>query len=512
MNGPAGEPQVLGAASSPFRGAQWTILAAVTAFGAILRFWGLDTWAFWVDEAHTWRDATLPDDIFWSCNRSLYPTSYLALRWMLDVADPSTLHEGMLRLPFALAGIVSVPLLAWVGRPLVGNAAALFASLLLAINPWHIYWSQNARSYSFVFLFALIAGGWFWFGMQRKSRAHCLSAMGVVLLGVSCHPTAGLQFAPMVAFPLLANRAWDRKLVTLLVALTVVAFAAVPFLAHVPPFEEFIRAKSTPDLGHLAQTVAFYFRLSLLLAAVTGAWIAWQDKCRQRSLYLSLWMALPLLALAVLGSSLMKATSRYAFCTLPAVLLLASVGCVRVFGAVRDAYAASGRSLRLLPATAMPLLVCLDLLVYDFHYFTVQHGDRGLWQQAAAQIHDLEPSGNVTVLTVNEPTMHFYLRRWHYSGDAARIAQMTSEVTSIETYDLAGSGGAASWFAAQRERSRRNGRTLYAVVTLPELREKDPDHRLQQAIQSEMDLVAAYPMSVGPKDETIFVYRARAAK
>jgi hypothetical protein len=117
----------------------------------------------------------------------------------------------------------------------------------------------------------------------------------------------------------------------------------------------------------------------------------------------------------------------------------------------------------------------------------------------------------VTVLTINEPTMHFYLRRWHYSGDAARIAQMTSEVASIETYELAASGGAASWFAAKMERSQQNGRRLYAVVTLPELREKDPDHRLQQAIQSGMDLVAAYPMSVGPKDETIFVYRARAA-
>jgi hypothetical protein len=49
MNGPAGNPQVLAAPSSPFRGAQWAILAAVTALGAILRFWGLDTWAFWVD-------------------------------------------------------------------------------------------------------------------------------------------------------------------------------------------------------------------------------------------------------------------------------------------------------------------------------------------------------------------------------------------------------------------------------------------------------------------------------
>ena len=511
MNGPADPSQGPLAPSTPFTAAQWGWLCAITALGALLRLYGLDTWAFWVDEAHTWRDATLPGEIFWSSNRAYYPTSYVIVRWLLDVLDPQSLSEGVLRLPFALAGIVSVPLLAFVGRPLVGAPAAIFAGLLLAIDPWHIYWSQNARSYVLVFLFALLTGGLFWTGVQRRSRALCLLAMLLGLVAVSCHLTGGLMFAPMIAFPLLANRVWTPRFIGALAAALLAAFVLLPYLRHVPPFHEFALAKANPDLSHLLQTVAFYFRLSLLLVAALGLWIQWQERDRSRPLYLALWAILPLLALAVLGGTLVKTTARYAFCTLPAVLLLASYGCVRLHGVVKDAFASRGRT-RFLPALAVPALVCVDLLVYDFHYFTVQAGDRAQWQRASEQIHDLEPDSQVTVLTVNEPTMQFYLRRWHYSGDQARIAMTPSEVFSIEAGEMSDKGGAAAWLTWHEQRARDRQRSLYVVVTLPELREKDPGRRLELAIQASMDLVAAYPMSVGPKDETIFVYRSRAAK
>jgi hypothetical protein len=36
----------------------------------------------------------------------------------------------------------------------------------------------------------------------------------------------------------------------------------------------------------------------------------------------------------------------------------------------------------------------------------------------------------------------------------------------------------------------------------------DPDGRLRAAMAQQFDLVKVFPLSVGPKDETIFVYRA----
>ncbi len=510
MTGPHQDPP--GESTLPFSGRQWLILLALTALGAALRLRNLGDWAFWVDEAHTWRDATLPAEVFWSSNRSYYPTSFVVVRWLLDVMDPRTVTEGILRLPFAIAGIVSVPLLAVYGRMLVGNVPALFAALLLAVNPWHIYWSQNARSYSLMFLLSLLAAGCFWSGVQKKSAWRIIAAALAGLLAVSCHSTGGLVFGPMLAYPLLARRECNARLLAVLGGCIVVLIVTLPSLRHVPPFDEFVRAKATPDLSHLIQTVAFYFRLPLLLTAVIGLWIQFQERDRSRSLYLALWALLPLIALAILGATVVKTTARYAFGVLPAVLLLSSLACVRLHNAVRDALAEGNRASRFLPGLAVPALVCIDLLVYDYHYFTVQAGDRGLWHQAARQIHDLEPTQKVTVLTVNEPTMQFYLRRWHYSSNPQLTGHANGEVISIETYLMADAGGAPQWFELQAQRAQARGNALYAVVTLPELREKDPDRRLERQIQSKMELVAAYPIAVGPKDETIFVYRARDAK
>lgn len=510
MTGP--EQDLRGQTAQPFSHRHWLCLLAITSLAAVLRFYRLGDWAFWVDEAHTWRDATLPHEIFWDSNRAWYPTSFVLVRWLLDALDPRTVTEGVLRMPFAIGGILAVPLIAIMGRQLVGNVAALFAALLLAVNPWHIYWSQNARSYSLMFLFSLMAAGCFWSGIQRKSVSRITLSVLAGVLAVSCHSTGGLVFAPMVAYPLLAGREWNSRLFAVLGGITVLLFVALPPMRHLPPFDEFVRAKANPEISHLFQTVAFYFRLPLLSTAAIGLWIHWQERDRTRPVFLALWAALPLVALAVLGSTVVKTTARYAFGMLPAILLLSSVACVRLHDAMRNAFAEGRRPLRFLPALAVPALLLIDLVVYDYHYFTVQAGDRGLWQQAARQIHELESSSKVTVLTVNEPTMQFYLRRWHYSGNPLLSDKQEGEVLSIETYQMANAGGATQWFEAQAERAKAQGNALYTVITLPELREKDPDRRMEKTIQSRMDLVAAYPISVGPKDETIFVYRARAAK
>ncbi|MCA8950147.1 MAG: hypothetical protein KDE27_11640, partial [Planctomycetes bacterium] len=38
----------------------WLALAAATVVAAVLRLLDIGQWSFWVDEAHTYRDATMP--------------------------------------------------------------------------------------------------------------------------------------------------------------------------------------------------------------------------------------------------------------------------------------------------------------------------------------------------------------------------------------------------------------------------------------------------------------------
>ncbi len=72
--------------------------------------------------------------------------------------------DFLARMPAALAGAASVPLLYLFLRPLTGRAAALAASAALSVNLHHIEASQQVRLYAFLALLALAA-------MQALSQA-----------------------------------------------------------------------------------------------------------------------------------------------------------------------------------------------------------------------------------------------------------------------------------------------------------------------------------------------------
>ncbi len=289
-------------------------------------------------------------------------------------------------------------------------------------------------------------------------------------------------------------------------------------LSMVPPFHEFVQAKSDPSLLHLLQTVAFYFRPSLLLVAVVGVWLLMQTRLQGRILFLSCWVIVPLLALGVLGTSLVKVTARYAFCTLPAVLLLCGAASVRIGEVLNQSIGRTANWGRRLPALVLPAIVCLEpeqsrhpQCVPESDAFSrtaIAHGgDRGQWRDVATHIQRDNQSGRMLVLTVNEPTMQFYLRKEHYSGRADAYPER--EVRSVETSEMARFGGASTYFIELRNRARAEQKEFYVAITLPELREKDPDGQLEQAVRENLALEAVFPIWVGPKDETIYLYRDR---
>ncbi|HEV3046465.1 MAG TPA: glycosyltransferase family 39 protein [Solirubrobacteraceae bacterium] len=68
--------------------------------------------------------------------------------------------EQLLRAPAVLAGAASVPAMWWAARQLApGRVVPLTAAALLAINPMAVWYSQEARAYSFVVLAACLAFG-----------------------------------------------------------------------------------------------------------------------------------------------------------------------------------------------------------------------------------------------------------------------------------------------------------------------------------------------------------------
>lgn len=484
-------------------------LLLITLLGAWLRLHGLAEWSFWVDEAHTWRDATLPLARFFDSERGWYPGSYLLLRWLLDLGVLQQPTEGWLRLPFAFCGIVSVPLLALVGAQLVGTRAALLSALLLTLNPWHVFWSQNARGYVLVFFFSTLAATAFWRGIRRRSRGLCAAGVGLALLGGAFHPTGLMLLSVFLAYPLLLNvQVASRRFALVACAAGAAVFLLPSLIALLPPFQAFMAAKPDASLVHLVQTTAYYFRVPLLLAAMLGVWLLFQARMQGRVLFLACWALVPLLVLSMLGTSVVKVTARYAFCALPAVVLLAGAASVRMADVLAKGLGSATRVSRTVPALVLPAILCLDMAAYDYLYAHAQHGDRGLWRQASRYVAAAAEQRPFAVLTVNGPSMEYYLRPNHYRG-WAEDPHPGVQVRAILHWDVTVAGGGRDYLLAERDRLRAAGAEMFVVVGMPELIEIDQDGSLRTTLRREFELVHVLPCWVGPKDESIWIYRPR---
>ena len=295
--------------------------------GLVLRFWRLGEWSLWIDEAHTWRDATLPmvgDRGFFGSDRGQYPLAFLLVRGLLSLGWIGSDEFG-LRAPFAVVGALSVPALALAGRRIVGPTAAVAAAWLCAVHPWHLFWSQNARGYALMFLFAIVATNRLAAWAEDGRWRHLPAAAVAVVLGVLSHPTGALLPAGALAFFVLRRfaREEDRRLPIAATVVAVSAMVATVVVAKYSPFQKFLAAKADPSALHLLQTVAYYFRPEFLLAGLVGLVLCGLQWSTRRGLFVACLLLAPFLLLLAVGTTLVKTTARYAFAALPIWLLVA---------------------------------------------------------------------------------------------------------------------------------------------------------------------------------------------
>jgi mannosyltransferase len=128
-----------------------SLLAAIIIGGAILRLVRLGSQSFWLDEAFSVMLVRAPWQSFVyqlrtaEANSSFY---YVLLRMWAPLGD----GDAHARLPSAIFGILTIPLAAAVARRLFGDRAALAAAVVMALDPFDIWASQEARGYGLVIL------------------------------------------------------------------------------------------------------------------------------------------------------------------------------------------------------------------------------------------------------------------------------------------------------------------------------------------------------------------------
>jgi len=192
------------------RRGSWWPLAGLMLLAAVLRLSTLGLQSFWYDEAFTPVHVLHPS--LWATLRAVAHTENTPPLWyVIAWADSRVLGTGevALRLPSALAGVATVPVMGAIARELADRRAALLAAALVAVNPLFVWYSQEARAYELFVLTAALAMLFF----VRAERDPTPARMAWFALGgalaLLTHYFAVFLLIPMVLW--LAWEQWRRR-------------------------------------------------------------------------------------------------------------------------------------------------------------------------------------------------------------------------------------------------------------------------------------------------------------
>ena len=202
-------------------------LALLTAAGFALRLVGMDSSLFG-DERYTYSIVdghglgTVWHDVF---TTSITPPLHYALAWVsLQWGGDSTV---LVRLPSLVLGTAAIPVVFLLGRRVAGTRVGLFAAAILALSPFAIFYSTEARAYAtMVFLVGLSTLAL----LEAVGRGR--TAWWVIYTLSSCaaiwaHYTAAFVLATQALWAVLARP--DRWR-TVAVAQVVIALGYLPWL------------------------------------------------------------------------------------------------------------------------------------------------------------------------------------------------------------------------------------------------------------------------------------------
>ena len=237
-------------AATPARSLPWLTgttyglsLALVTILGALIRLHGSGSLALNADEGATNYFAHQPLADLWGPPASLEtnpPLFYTLVRGVVLLLGDGT---AALRSASVAAGILCIPVAAYVAHRLGGRTAGLAAALLVATSATSVASSQDARTYSMLTLAALVAIAaevWLVQAYRRPERRRVPTAAAWASYSVASiaalylHNTAVVMVAGLnllAAFCWLGTLGMQRRFaVRWIAANAVVAAACAPWL------------------------------------------------------------------------------------------------------------------------------------------------------------------------------------------------------------------------------------------------------------------------------------------
>jgi len=395
---------------------QYVWLFMITLLASVLRFYRLGEWSFWIDEIYTINHAlahfSTPQLILDNIPpvRNWIPVSVLLAAQALNLWGIS---EWSARLASALIGILSIPILFFPTRRLFGNKVASFAVLFLAVSPWHIYWSQNARFYTSLLLFYTLALFAFYFVLERNQPGYFILFYGLLYLAFSerlfaffIFPVIGVYLVALWLFKFEKPKGltlWNTALLVVPVLLggaielySRIAYGESRFFAD---FDWFFLYRNDDPI-RLLGNISFNIGIPLMvLALFSGSFLV--ARRHRAGLLMTVNAVIPL-AMLVVANPFIFTKDRYIFMVLFSWVVLAAVAIQELLSHLTEQY-------KWLAIGVLTLLL-LNAGGDELLYFRINHGNRADWKMAFQTIQQQSQPDDV-VVTYWPEFRPFYLDR-----------------------------------------------------------------------------------------------------
>ncbi len=380
------------------------IVMLIIFLGAFLRIYNLDGKSFAGDEPNRIAVAKMDTETMLKTSRNVElnpPLHYFLIKLALQFG-PS---DFLLRLPFALIGIMTIPLVFLIARKFFDDKVALLASLFFALSPLHIQFSQQAGQYALFSFFSALALYFF----VRLVRNEKYGITGFVLssaLSLYSHYYTVLFLLSLLAYVLVYKRNALNKFVLSSAAVFTLFLPYVPVLMGQASlsFSAFtpVRLLDVAGIGIVipfGQSIIHAYKSNILIAIsatlIPLVMLRFVLKTKGAVVGLLFYAAVPVMASLLLVAMLPAFSYRF---FLPAAVPFAIILSAAIIHAKEKTYG--------LAALAVAIFVTLfSLNIY--YYSTTAVTANNDWRSASAYVSENEKPGDTIYFPANEDRLAF---------------------------------------------------------------------------------------------------------
>ena len=353
------------------------------------------------------------------------PLPYFAVKLSLSAWG---LDEWGARFIPCIVGIVSIPLIFFMGRSLVNTRVGIFAAGFVALSNWHLYWSQNSRGYSFTFLFGMLTAWSFYRAIQHDRPLMMIGSLFSAICLILSH-TLSIFILPALAgyvasfwladvFPRgggMSAQTQERQHSLLPsgenstgrpagircrnLLIFFLPFTIPLFVLILPEFRNWlVSGWRLNEWQRSPIYIIFTLVYGLSVPVAVTALFALFAKPMENSVrFLACYAGMPLV-LFLIASRLQNVAGYYLFYTTPAYFLLCAIGCDRIWRV---------KSLPLVVRAVLPCVIIITMLSQNYLYFNVENGGRPKWREAFSTIRSEMNDNDLVVISLPEMSRHY---------------------------------------------------------------------------------------------------------